>query len=259
MKVTLICIVIACVACSFAQEVNYTGYAQKTKAFAKRISPFAGRIYTYSENNKNKQVFYTKALLALNNAETAHLSVKNLSDLLTYCSYTKRLKKDSKLRKDIIAYGHRRMQVILSEINKRFQWAADQVRKDETAGRSGNLTKILKQFVDEYMTVSPVIDKLAELVDPSARKPLVKKEPVLKPKETSPKGEKGKTATVLIFSIPPNAKVFMDGTFVGKTNLDKLSVTTGTHRMQFTVQGKVLTQDMTFKPGDNGKMFVTIE
>ena len=234
-RVVVLYTILFCIVLSFAQDIKYTEYAQKTKAFAKRISPYAGRIYTYSENNKGKQVFYNKALLALNNAETAHLSVKNLSDLLTYCSYSHRLKKDSKLRKDILNYGHRRMRETLNEISKRFQWAEDQVRKDETAGTSGNLTKILKQFIDDYKTVSPVIDKLTELVDPSVKKPVAKKEPVRKPKETSPKDEKG------------------------KTNLDKLDVTPVTHRMQFTVQGKVLTQEMTFKPGDNGKMFVTIK
>ncbi len=259
MNRVLLCIVLMYLSGIFAQDIPYDVYAGKTKEFAKNIYPFAGRIFTYSENNKDKQVFYTKALLALNNAETAHLSVKNLNDLLVYCSYSKRLKKDSRLRKDIVAYGHRRIEATLTEITKRFQWASDQVRKDETAGIAGNLTTILRQFVNEYNKVKGSLDELSNQISPKARQPVVISKPEQKSQREARKAAPGDTATVLIFSIPPNAKVYMDGSFIGKTNIDKLTVTPGAHRMQFTVQGKVLTQEMTFNPGDNGKMFVTIE
>ncbi len=73
------------------------------------------------------------------------------------------------------------------------------------------------------------------------------------------KAKPGEPASVYILSIPPNAKVYMDGTYLGKTNLDQLKVTAGEHRMQFTVEGKVLNQKMTFTPGDNGKKFVSIK
>jgi len=47
----------------------------------------------------------------------------------------------------------------------------------------------------------------------------------------------------------------MDGKLIGKTNISKLNVSPGTHSMKF-VKGTIeVTEDMTFKPGDNPSHF----
>jgi len=49
----------------------------------------------------------------------------------------------------------------------------------------------------------------------------------------------------------------MDGNLIGKTNITKLKVTSGTHSMRFVKGGKELTKEMTFEPGDNAAKHVT--
>ncbi len=246
----------------FAESVNYKVYSDKTRNYAKKIAPFSGRFYTYAEDLKSKgavKTTFERTLLAVNNAETALLSIKNLSDLLVVCAYTKQLKKDTPSYKNIIAFSHRSMRRTLGDIEKRVQWASDQVKLDVNAGVSSRLTTVLKDFISEYNAISPVLDKLTTIVTPSAERE--KAAAKQKPKERKPaaKAKPGEPATVYILSIPPNAKVYMDGTYIGKTNLDQLKVSPGEHRMQFTVEGKVLNQRMIFTPGDNGKKFVTIK
>jgi anti-anti-sigma factor len=72
----------------------------------------------------------------------------------------------------------------------------------------------------------------------------------------SPSGE---SATIFISSMPPVADVYMDGKLIGKTNISKLNVSPGTHSMKF-VKGTVeVTEDMTFKPGDNPSHFLILK
>lgn len=248
--------------CTFAENVNYGTYSDKTKAYAKKIAPLSGRFYTYAEQLKSKgavKATFERTLLAVNNAETAYLSAKNLSDLLVVCAYAQQLKKDSPTYKDIIAFSHRSIRRTLGDIKKRVQWASDQVKLDVNAGVSSRLTSLLKEFIGEYDAVSQVLDKLTVIVTPKAERDKVAPKPKSKVVKPAAKAQPGEPATVYILSIPPNAKVYMDGTYIGKTNLDQLKVTPGEHRMQFTVEGKVLSQKMTFTPGDNGKKFVTIK
>ena len=59
--------------------------------------------------------------------------------------------------------------------------------------------------------------------------------------------------------MPPVADVYMDGKLIGKTNISKLNVSPGTHSMKF-VKGTIeVTEDMTFKPGDNPSHFLILK
>ena len=60
------------------------------------------------------------------------------------------------------------------------------------------------------------------------------------------------TATIFISSVPPNADVYMDGKFIGKTNVSKLNVLSGTHELKFVKGNQQNVEKMTFNPGDNG-------
>jgi Anti-anti-sigma regulatory factor (antagonist of anti-sigma factor) len=69
----------------------------------------------------------------------------------------------------------------------------------------------------------------------------------------------GESATIFISSMPPVADVYMDGKLIGKTNISKLNVSPGTHSMKF-VKGTIeVTEDMTFKPGDNPSHFLILK
>ena len=69
----------------------------------------------------------------------------------------------------------------------------------------------------------------------------------------------GESATIFISSMPPVADVYMDGKLIGKTNISKLNVSAGTHSMKF-VKGTIeVTEDMTFKPGDNPSHFLILK
>ncbi len=67
----------------------------------------------------------------------------------------------------------------------------------------------------------------------------------------------GEPGTVFVSSIPPVADVYMDGKHIGKTNIAKLNVSSGTHTMKFVKGSKEHTVEMTFKPGDNPAKHVT--
>ena len=72
-------------------------------------------------------------------------------------------------------------------------------------------------------------------------------------------GSGGESATIFISSMPPVADVYMDGKLIGKTNISKLNVSAGTHSMRF-VKGTVeVTEDMTFKAGDNPSHFLILK
>lgn len=69
----------------------------------------------------------------------------------------------------------------------------------------------------------------------------------------------GEAATIFISSMPPVADVYMDGKLIGKTNISKLNVAAGTHSMRF-VKGTIeVTEDMTFKAGDNPSHFLILK
>lgn len=66
-------------------------------------------------------------------------------------------------------------------------------------------------------------------------------------------------ATIFISSLPPVADVYMDGKLIGKTNITKLNVISGSHSMRFVKGTAEVTQDMNFKPGDNPSRFVSVK
>lgn len=69
----------------------------------------------------------------------------------------------------------------------------------------------------------------------------------------------GEPATIFISSLPPVADVYMDGKLIGKTNITKLNVLSGSHSMRFVKGTQETTQDKTFKPGDNPSWFVSVK
>jgi anti-anti-sigma factor len=69
----------------------------------------------------------------------------------------------------------------------------------------------------------------------------------------------GEPATIFISSLPPVADVYMDGKLIGKTNITKLNVVSGSHSMRFVKGTAEVTQDMNFKPGDNPSRFVSVK
>jgi hypothetical protein len=75
------------------------------------------------------------------------------------------------------------------------------------------------------------------------------------PSASSGSGEPG---TIFIASIPPVADVYMDGVKIGKTNVEELKVTAGTHSMKFVKGPKEISKDMTFQAGKNASQMVRI-
>jgi len=54
------------------------------------------------------------------------------------------------------------------------------------------------------------------------------------------------------------AEVYMDGKYVGKTNLEELKVKSGTHEMKFVKSGKEFTKSMKFDAGKNPSQMIRI-
>jgi hypothetical protein len=59
--------------------------------------------------------------------------------------------------------------------------------------------------------------------------------------------------------MPPVADVYMDGKLIGKTNISKLNVTAGSHSMRYVKGAVEVSEDMTFKPGDNPSHLVILK
>jgi len=91
---------------------------------------------------------------------------------------------------------------------------------------------------------------------PPPPKPAPAAEPAPAPAASSGNGD---PATIFISSLPPVADVYMDGKLIGKTNITKLNVLSGTHSMRFVKGTAEVTQDMTFKAGDNPSRFVSVK
>lgn len=72
-------------------------------------------------------------------------------------------------------------------------------------------------------------------------------------------GEEGYTAQIFIASLPPVADVYMDGEYVGKTNITKMNVKPGAHKMKFVKNAKAREVEMEFKDGLNRSKFVNIK
>ncbi len=83
--------------------------------------------------------------------------------------------------------------------------------------------------------------------------------PVAAPAPAASSAPSGDPATIFISSIPPVADVYLDGRLIGKTNITKLNVFTGTHTMRFSKNGKEVTKDMTFSGGENPSVMVKIQ
>lgn len=68
-----------------------------------------------------------------------------------------------------------------------------------------------------------------------------------------------KAASIYIASIPPVAEVFMDGRWIGQTNVAALEVLSGTHSMRFVKGGKEVTVEMVFNEGRNLSRAIQLE
>jgi hypothetical protein len=84
-------------------------------------------------------------------------------------------------------------------------------------------------------------------------------EPPPRPEPAAASSSGGDAATIFISSMPPVADVYMDGKLIGKTNISKLNVTTGSHSMKFVKGSVEVTEDLTFKPGDNPSHLVIMK
>ena len=65
-------------------------------------------------------------------------------------------------------------------------------------------------------------------------------------------------ATVFINTIPPRAKIYMDGKLIGEANLGEMKIVSGTHEMKFVVNDKTCIRKITFEPGKNRSMLFRI-
>jgi anti-anti-sigma factor len=83
--------------------------------------------------------------------------------------------------------------------------------------------------------------------------------PAPAPAASAPASGGGDAATVFISSMPPVADVYMDGKLIGKTNISKLNVTAGSHSMRYVKGAVEVSEDMTFKPGDNPSHLVILK
>jgi anti-anti-sigma regulatory factor len=72
-------------------------------------------------------------------------------------------------------------------------------------------------------------------------------------------GGAGDPGTIFIATIPPVAEVYMDGKLIGKSNVDELNVTSGTHMIKFVKSGKEIMKELTFKAGKNPSQMIKIQ
>jgi len=104
-----------------------------------------------------------------------------------------------------------------------------------------------------------VTDKVkpADRPEPVPDKPVDTVAAPVSPAEKPPDIDR-RDATIFISSIPPKAKVHMDGKYIGETNVADLRVSSGTHQMTFTVNNQRCTKTMTFQPGKNQSTLIRI-
>jgi anti-anti-sigma factor len=95
--------------------------------------------------------------------------------------------------------------------------------------------------------------------DEPAPEPAPAPAPAPAPSYSGGGGGGGESATVFISSMPPVADVYMDGKLIGKTNISKLNVTAGSHSMKYVKGAIEVTEDMTFKAGDNPSHLVILK
>jgi len=122
----------------------------------------------------------------------------------------------------------------------------------------------------EYATPAPAPEEIAPAPAPApaprapaaapAPEPAAAPEPAPAPTPAaSASSGGGDVATIFISSMPPVADVYMDGKLIGKTNISKLNVTAGSHAMRYVKGAVEVTEDMTFKPGDNPSHLVILK
>lgn len=140
-----------------------------------------------------------------------------------------------------------------------------------SVGKSGYVAKkmdikytggsVKKHFVLARTPITPrptpsPTKKATVTTKPTPTKPVVTPKPTPKP---TPSVTGGASGTVFISSLPPMADVYMDGKLIGKTNIDKLKVSAGTHSMKFVKGDKQLTKQMTFKTGENPSQLIRLK
>jgi anti-anti-sigma factor len=131
----------------------------------------------------------------------------------------------------------------------------------------GSKTEFFKLEKEEAAPVAKPAPKSAEPApEPEAAAPAPAPKPAPPPPAPAPEAPApaassggGEPATIFISSLPPVADVYMDGKLIGKTNITKLNVLSGSHSMRFVKGTAETTQDKTFKAGDNPSWFVSIK
>lgn len=120
---------------------------------------------------------------------------------------------------------------------------------------------VKKHFVLAKAPITPKPTPSPTKTTVTTTKPVVTPKPTPKPtpRPTPTPSTGGASGTVFISSLPPMADVYMDGKLIGKTNIDKLKVTTGTHTMRFVKGDKELSKQMTFKAGENPSQLIRLK
>lgn len=103
----------------------------------------------------------------------------------------------------------------------------------------------------------PEVDDEPELEEPP--EPIKKPKPVVKKPEPEPEPVASNEGVIFLSTIPPMADVYMDGVKIGRSNVDELKVTAGTHTMRFVKGSKEVTKQMTFTEGQNPSQLIRIK
>lgn len=74
-----------------------------------------------------------------------------------------------------------------------------------------------------------------------------------KPITPTPKPQNlgGAPGTIFISTLPPKAKIYLNGKMIGISNVNPVKITAGTHTVRFEKNGKTKEEQMTFKAGKN--------
>lgn len=118
--------------------------------------------------------------------------------------------------------------------------------------------------------ITPVIQKPSDTIEQVETEPVEQESPAPYDYETTPPvppaittEEKVRSvdnwdATVLINTIPPRAKIYIDGKLIGESNIGEIKVVSGTHEMKLVVNNKTCIRKITFEVGKNRSMLFRV-
>jgi len=128
-----------------------------------------------------------------------------------------------------------------------------------TGGSKAESFRLEREAAPAVAKPAPVSEPEPEAAPTPTPAPAPEAAPTPTPAPAAAAAASGEPATIFISSIPPVADVYMDGKLIGKTNISKLNVVAGAHTLRFVKGTAEITQDFTFKAGDNPSRFVSIK